>query len=898
MLRRIVCALSLVVAAGAAAEEAYPFQGMTPPRKIGGMVSIAGAPLPAVPRGSVRTAIRVYEPILAGVRIFGDSHTLARGCGYLATLYAALGDMPKAKSLFDEAQAILEKHGGEGRDLAWVYNNRGLVQLENREHADALRSFRKAVAILDPRREEYLEPRVVALENLASTYQFLGDAENSESAYLDALEILRQLRKENTRPHQVTLSNLALLYCSMGDYEEGRKILEKLAAAKGLPQPLRFGILNNLGQLLSEMKLFAEAEARLMEAQSIASGEEQRGMVLMNRSMSYWLGGKFERAAEVGQEALHLMEDVHGGDSFPAAIARATVAAAAMSRGELVKADRLFVQARNFLSKEKSSEDTLIFVLRNLALVARRRGQHERALAFSREALALSKKHLERILAFGTETQRLAYLSQVFPYDQLADLGEPELLADAAVSMKGAVLESLLAERAMARKTTALADREQLDRINALKVEIMEKIGRGNADVDRLERELKKEQTVLTKRLGSRPFPSQSRPKLSTLQAALRDGEVLVEVLRYQRIAEGWKLVPAYGALVVSGKDAPRWVALADADALDPRIERLLGQFDRGGRGTRVENPEDAHVVATLRELHDLLWKPLVSAIPGEASRILLSPDGATCFLPWAALLDDDGDFLAERWQLTQLSAGRDLLRVAAANDARGKTLLALADGGEDLPHSRNEVMQIGQAVEKLGWRTTVLLGRAAAENDLQRHPRPGILHLATHAGQLRGDAARGVGTRLSRNPMYRGYLVLGGGKDTLAEWQRGVAVPFENDGILTAEEASGLDLNGTWLTVLSACETGAGDVHAGEGVLGLRRGFAMAGTKNLLFSLWPVRDDATAQFMTAFYDRLFETADAASAFHETQVAELRRWRSDRGVASAAYRAGAFVLTR
>lgn len=781
--RRIVCVLCLSLTAVVAAGEREPLQGLTPSQKVGGFVSIAGSPLPPVPRSSVRTAIRVYEPLLAGLRVFGDRPAVARGCGYLATLYAALGELEKAEGLFAEAQHILETHGGEGRDLAWVNNNRGLVLMENGQYASALRSFRKAVAILDPQREEFLEPRVVALQNLASTYCLLGDGDNSESAYLDALDLLQQLRQEGSRTHQTTRGNLAVLYASMGDYAAARAILEPLIRERGLPQPLRFQILNNLGYVLTALKVFPEAEARLLEAKTMAAdGSTQRALTMMNLAAMYGWSGDLERAEETGEQALRLVSELHGETSRSAAAAMANLGTVAFHRGELLKADRLFAQAGAILSKGRGDQEVFIFITRGSAMVAQKRGQQERARTLSRQALDLAKKHLEQMLAYGTETQRLAYQAQSVPYDQLANLGDPGLLAEATLSMKGAVLESLLVERALVRRINAPADQEQLDRINELKVEIMEKIARGDANVDRLDRQLRKEQSALTRRLAALPYPSQPPAGLEALQASLRGDEALVEIVRFQRYAEQGRLIPAYGALTLTVHSAPQWVPLGDADALDPRIERLRTQFRRGGRGGRaVEDRDDEEVVATLRELHDLLWKPLAEVLPSGAKRVLLSPDGALCFLPWSALLDEDGRFLAERWQLTQVNAGRDLLRVAAAGEPRGNTLLALS---------------------------------------------------------------------------------------------------------------------GTWLTVLSACDTGAGDAHAGEGVLGLRRGFAQAGTKNLLFSLWPVRDDATAKFMTVFYDRLLDTTDAACAFHETQVAELRRWRTERGVVSAAYRAGAFVLTR
>ena len=889
-------ALFVLLTVAAAGEEAYPYQGLTPPQKVGGLVSIQGMPLPPVDPGAIRSAIKVYEPIVAGVRLLGLKPALARGYATLATMHAALGEMEKANEYFDKAQGILEKEGAEeGFSLAWVYNNRGRVQMENGEHADAVRLFRKAAAILDSRRDDFQEPRAIVLQNLGSSYCLLGDYENSENAYLDSLELMRVLNREGTPTHQNMRGNLALLYASIGDFAAAREILERLIDERGVSRMLRFQVLNSLGYIAMNGKAFAEAEARLLEAKALAAKEPSwRALVLMNLTSTYALWRRFDRAEATGEEALQLARQIHGENSRSAAAAMGSLGTTAFGRGDLLKADRLFSQVRRILSKNPGDLEVYISVTRGLALVAQRRGQQERALTLSREGLDLAKKHLERMLAFGTEAQRHGYQSQSFPYDQLANLGDPHLLAEAAVAMKGAVLESLLAERALARKARAPADQEQLDRIHALKVEIMEKIGRG-APIEQLQRELRREEAGLAKRLASEPYPTRPRTDLSVVRAALDRDEVLIEVIRYQRYGERGELTPSYGAIVIPAAGSPRWVALRESEDLDRRIETLVGLFEKGGRSVAVLNPADGDVIQTLRELNDRLWVPLAKVIPEGSTRILLSPDAATCFLPWAGLLDEDERFLAERWKITQVGSSRHLPRIAQSK--RGTTLVAFGYG-EDLRHSRLEVQKIAKAAEREGWSTTVLLGNLAAENELQRHPRPGILHLATHAGQLSGDAAQPLRNRLSRNPMYRGYLLLGGGKETLEAWKTGAVAPFSNDGVLTAEEASGLDLSDTWLTVLSACETGAGDVRAGEGVLGLRRGFALAGSKNLVFSLWSVRDDATAEFMTAFYERLLQGGDPPNAFQETQLAELLRWKQERDIPSAVYRAGGFVLTQ
>lgn len=893
-MKRIVLglAVALAVAGRTSAQDAYPLQGMTPPQKTGGYVSVPGAPLPPVPAGSVRISIGLYTPFLAGLRVFGDTAAVGRGFAFLATMHAALKQYEKAEEHFETSRRILEQIGGRQKDLAWVHNNRGLVQIETGRYAEGVQSFRTAVALLGAWPGEAGEPHVAVLENLAATYSLIGDLERSEAAFLETIELLRRLGREGSRQHQITRGNLASLYGSMGDHAAAAAILEKLAAEKGLDRSSRFQTLNNLGYVLSARKQFPAAERRLLQAMELTpEGSGGRALVLMNLCGMYVWAEDFARAEAAGNQALPLVERVYGADSRVAAAVKGNLGTIALSRGELLKADRLLVEARRVLGRAPGDEEAYLFATRGLALVAQRRGQRERAAQLSREALELSKKHLDRILAFGSEAQRLAYLSQARPFDQLADFGDPELLGEALLTMKGAVLESLLAERALTRQSRSEADRERLDRIRALKVQILEKIGRGESDVDALERALKQEETALAKKFATRL----RRADPARVRASLRGDQVLVEVVRYQRYAERGKLVAAYGAVVIPPAEAAAWVPLGDSGELDASIARLVSHFSTEAlvRGVVDENPR-IDDVQLLRELHDRLWMPLAKTLPAGAREVLLSPDGATCFLPWAALLDANERFVAERWQLTQVGSGRDLLRTAP--QGRANTILALADGGGDLPSSRREVEDAAAEAARYAWRPTVLVGEAALEERLLRHPRPGILHLATHGGQLEGS---GVLTRLGANPMYRGYLLLAGGAETMRAWQRGNdAAPFAVDGILTAEEASVLDLSGTWLTVLSACETGAGEARLGEGVLGLRRGFALAGSENLLFSLWRVKDNATARFMKAFYERLFRRGDPSAAFHETQRAMLLAWKEEGGASHAASRAGAFVLMR
>jgi len=200
-----------------------------------------------------------------------------------------------------------------------------------------------------------------------------------------------------------------------------------------------------------------------------------------------------------------------------------------------------------------------------------------------------------------------------------------------------------------------------------------------------------------------------------------------------------------------------------------------------------------------------------------------------------------------------------------------------------------------------------VLVGQEASEPTLKNEAhRYRVLHLATH-GFFLGDTClpgtantRAVGglvvatkqrvpAAAMANPLLLSGLALAGAN------RRGAALPGEDDGILTAEEVATLDLGGVEWAVLSACDTGLGEIRAGEGVLGLRRAFQIAGAKTVIMSLWAVDDQATREWMVTLYEGRFQKQlSTADAVHAATVARLRDRRS-KGLSTAPFYWAAFV---
>lgn len=184
----------------------------------------------------------------------------------------------------------------------------------------------------------------------------------------------------------------------------------------------------------------------------------------------------------------------------------------------------------------------------------------------------------------------------------------------------------------------------------------------------------------------------------------------------------------------------------------------------------------------------------------------------------------------------------------------------------------------------------------AALEEAVKRARSPRLLHLATHGFFLgeqsyAGDAAADVNPGLE-NPMMRSGLFFAGAERALLG-----ARPPEGleDGVLTAYEAAALDLQGTELVVLSACETGLGQVRNGEGVFGLRRALQIAGARAVLMSLWAVPDRETQELMGLFYDKWLAGAENHDALRAAQLEMRERIRTRYGKDLAHYWGG-FIL--
>jgi CHAT domain-containing protein len=433
---------------------------------------------------------------------------------------------------------------------------------------------------------------------------------------------------------------------------------------------------------------------------------------------------------------------------------------------------------------------------------------------------------------------------------------------------------------------------------------------------------------------------AKTRAGLADVRRAVPEGTALVALVRANAIPLGRSESspargpsrPAYMAFVLPpGADEPVTVDLGDAETIDKLVTNW--RHEVVGRNAAAYRSAGA-------ALRRKIWDPIAATLAG-AKRVFVVPDGALHLVNLAALPTAGGRYLIETGPtIHYLSAERDI--VAPVDRTKGPARL-LALGGADydaaslfaafrqdepialegeqpalvvgLRPFRGERSACGEfkarrfeplpgtaeestAIAAL-WREgregaddnlVLLTDAGAAEAALKAEaPKTRILHLATHGFFLGGECAetasgaRGIGTLAERASLFpsSGETLRLSGLALAGANHRDAAGPDEEDGILTAEEIAALDLSNVEWAVLSACDTGVGDIKTGEGVFGLRRACQVAGAGTLIASLWPVDDESTREWMTALYEgRLKERLDTAEAVRRASLKVLERRRA------------------
>jgi CHAT domain-containing protein/Tfp pilus assembly protein PilF len=716
-----------------------------------------------------------------------------------------------------------------------------------------------------------------------------------------------------------------MLYLSKGDYARTSPLLQRALdiqeAALGPKHPSVATTLSNIALLSMHHGRYAYAEEllkRMLEIVEAARGTEHPEAAAARNSLAlvYQIKGDWTKAEEQYRRALAIRQKALGPEHPEVSVSFNNLAGLSEQRGDVAGAQSLFERALAIGERALGPRHpNLVTILVNLAQLHVRRGESKTAIQLVRRAAAIQDRTASVLLTLGSDEQNRRYMSTsrvqtlaslaVTLHMQLApkDADAAELALTTILRRKGRVLDVMTDSFAALRRGTGAQDHALFEDLRSVSAELSALSLRGSAPMsveqvratfDQLEKRRQDLEAEVSRR--SAQFQAELQPiTIRDVQAAIPEGAALVELFQYSPLRPPeanrglqWGK-PRYAAYVLRRHGDVAWADLGVAVAIDSHVIDVRRAFSREAADPRPE-----------ARILDALVMRRIRPLLGDARSVFISPDSQLNLVPFGALVDEDGRYLAERFTITYLPSGRDLVRLAhrAAPSRQGAVVIAAPTynataeperSGDRAGERSAEMASLsfkkldfaereGRAVARKLAGAQLLLGTEATEGALEALRSPRILHIATHGFFLpdqRSEHAPPADDRdLSgdpllhiENPLLRSGLALAG-----ANLRRG-----RPDGVLTALEASQLDLRGTQLVVLSACKTGVGDVTGGEGIYGLRRALTIAGVETQVMTLWEVNDEATRELMEAYYDQLLAGVGRSEALRRAQLAMLSR---------------------
>lgn len=839
----------------------------------------------------------------------------ASACLSLAKAERTLAQFDQAEALTRRALSILAGHRStdalklqqaSGYELLGaIAHERGLYLQAEQEHRRAL-TLRKAIR--DPQNLAVAN----STANLAQALMRQGRFAQALDLQLQALAEYRRRARLDSRGQQSTvLTNVALVQDLLGDRPAALKAMREALAMRmaisGPEHPETARVLLNLGALEAAVGAVAEGLAHYRQGLSVL--EQRMGprhistafAVQRMAELARDLGqadnaiGWYQRALSIRREQLRAEHPDIATTLLGLGLAKLQLGQPKIAAEQLGEA--LSIRRKAFGDSHPYTALTSLL----LALLQWENGKageaaglfQASAAAYARflqgEAALLPLVERRRLLSTVEESRNVLYgLALQGPHGR-------EIALEARLNLQG-LLEEL--ER---RQTLLLRDNPNSQRDMAALTAITNQLARMELNDGERER-LQSRRDALERQLfrllesggGSRGWISRQQ-----LAAALPEDGALVEFVRFEPVRfQSGSLRSSgearYAAIVLLPDNSVTAVDLGAADALNRAIWQALSQTQR----------VDLEAAAAWERVSRLVIEPLLPTI-GAKHQWYISPDGELHRVPFAALgtsKDWTVQPYGDRHRIRLLTSARDLLATAPPQSGRGKALV-LADpdfnaqlelapsaaaatkdplepdsGAHDqwrslrwspLPGSRKE----GMAVQGLTG-ARLFTDAAARTLTINSANAPRFLHIASHGAFLpKPDQGRSPGTNRLKalegkgapgtDPMLRGVVLLAGANR--------VSRDSRDDGLLSALELSRMNLQGTELVTLSACDTGVGAIELGDGIYGLRRGIAVAGARSSLLSLWKVSDQATDALMQAFYAQISRGSTPEEALRHAQ---------------------------
>jgi tetratricopeptide (TPR) repeat protein len=867
-------------------------------------------------------------------RLGKDHPSVALSLNNLAEVYRVTGQFARAEPLYQRSLGIREAQLGKDHpEVAQSLNNLALLYQAKGQFARAEPLLRRSLGIRETRLGKDHPAVATSLNNLALLYDRLGQYAKAEPLYRRSLAITEaQLGKDHPHVAQ-SLNNLALLYRDTGRYAKAeplyRRSLEIFESRLGKDHPEVAQSLSNLALLYEDTGQYTRAEPlfkRSLEIKEAKLGKDHPdvALVLNNLAVLYRDTGQYARAEPLLRRSLEIREARLGQDHPDVALALHNLALLYEGSDRTREAAGLLDRAR------RASR-------RHIALVLPALSEREQAAFLQTQ----DEAHLQSALSLG-----------------LRHAGDTALAARSAAWLangKGVAHEALALTALLARdsKDPSLATlARRLLQVRQQLAGLTFAAPRPGQDRDRKrqlealatrEEELAKE----LRRAGSAAAAPADWVGPDDLRRRLPPDAALIDVARFEvfdfKARPGHRWGPArYAAWVTPAGGDVRVIDLGPADPIDAAVAAVRRALaDAPQLIKRQGEPQAEQALRTpLEALSKLVLHPLLPHV-GKSGRWVVSPDAGLWLVPWEALTLPGGKYAVEEHRISYVISGRDLAGGGAGARAEMSRPLVLADpdfdlspgqalaqarrllpgrqpdeqvrglsrsllrgGATRLPGTAAEARALAPRLKGYaGSEPRLYLGEQALEGVFKATRSPRVVVLCTHGFFLSEE-------KPPLSEVFR-FLSLDGGLAPLKDWENpllrcglllagcnraGDVEEGGDDGVLTGLEVVGTDLRGCELVVLSACETGLGDVRQGEGVAGLRQAFQLAGAQSVVATLWQVPDRQSALLMTRFFDNLAAGQARAEALRNAQLSVIEQ-RRERNAAAHPFFWAAFTLT-
>jgi CHAT domain-containing protein len=762
-----------------------------------------------------------------------------------------------------------------------------------------------------------------ALNTTGLYYHQAGQLNVAEQLYLKALEIQGVQAGKSSEYYVSSLHNVAVLRKDQGRYDAAEDILkyvigyyEKTRSKSSYQYKVAS---NNQAMLYSALGRGEEAVetlARLTDSYDPATATLDLARIMVNRALIEATAGRDEQALASINLALRAFELQEARKHPDYQQIRLILAQVQLERGRLSETNSLITEILDEVSKEHGTDNLMytqamevngdyLLALKNYAAAkdvfqkaasirASKLGTLHKDFIGVTNKLAICQWQMKDVPGAFQSFKRVteSYLDVVSKYfynmsekektqfwnelkpqldafysfvaDQHTTL--PELLPFAynlRLRTKGLLLfnankiRNAINSQADQQLSLKLKEwislKEQLAAYYSMEKEM---IGRLGPDIAVLETEANDLEKEINRAVyGNDAIKNSDQVTAGAVADALKEHEAAIEIIRLNAYPAKDNESGLYFGLLLKPDKTIQLIPIGTAKELE---KRLLVNYKNSIRNLTPESVT-----------YEKLWLPIKDNL-ADLNRIYVSPDGIYNLVNLNSLRSKEGEYVIDRY-LIEMVPNTGVLGMP--RQGKPNAMVALIGNpsfsGREvsaLPGTQKEIESIYALLRPDS--TILLSGPQATEKALMDINRPRVLHVATHGFFLNdpGQQSSTVSARmtLNRSVMLRSGILL---SRPTSEGNRNSS----SDGILTAFEATNMNLHNTDLVVLSACETGTGEVMNGEGVYGLQRAFTISGARNLIISLWKVDDATTQQLMTSFYAEWMRTGNLKASFVKSQ---------------------------